>query len=90
VGRTASPVEETWGSEGEGDGAVGRIRRPRGEGACGVVTRGPGFLCFLLLLRVITVFTILLFLLSGGRGDEGAATEPAIRGGTADRKRMPP
>jgi len=26
-------------------------------------------------------------LFSGGRGGEGAATEPALRGGTADRKR---
>jgi len=45
VGRAAPPVEETWESEDEGDGAVGRVRRRRGEGACGM-TRGPGFLCY--------------------------------------------
>ena len=73
VGRAAPPVEETWDSEGEGDGAVGGD--PEAEGGRGLWSSDPRarFSLLFLLLRVIAVFTVLLLLLSGGRGDEGAA-----------------
>ena len=54
MGRAAPPVEETWDSEDGGTERWGRVRRPRGEGACGVVTRGP----VSFVISVITVFTV--------------------------------
>ena len=56
----------------------------RGRGACGVVTRGPGFLCHSPFTCDYGLYCFVYTLLSGGRGDEGAATEPALQGGTAD------
>ena len=59
----------------------GRVRRRRGgKGACGVVTRGPGFLCYF-------VFTVLfMLLLSGGRGDKGA--RPSGRDGRQETEKI--
>jgi len=69
-------VEETWDSEGEGDGAVGAGPDAEGGGG-GLWSSDPRarFSLLFLLLRVIAVFTVLLLLMSGGRGDQGAATE---------------
>ena len=89
VGQSAPPVEETWDSEDEGDGAVGA--GPETEGGGGLRSSDPRvrFSLLFLLLRVITVFTVLfMLLLSGGREGEGAATEPAIRDGR--QKIVPP
>jgi len=96
VGRAAPPVEEIetarrrWG--GGGGGGDGR-----GGGARGVVTRGPlvynSSLCTFLCLATISLSSPwcstfpLSQILWGRRGGGVAATEPDLRGGTADRKR---
>ena len=80
VGRAAPPVEETWDSEDEGDGAVGVD--PEAEWGRGLWSSDLR-VRFSLLILLLRVFTILLLLLSGGMRDEGAAIEPALRDGVS-------
>jgi len=70
VGRAAPPVEETWDSEDEGTERWGRVRRRRGGGSSDQRAR---------LSLLFSFYVVTVLFMSGGRGDEGAATEPALQ-----------